>query len=711
MGETRTAHSFCRICSGSCGVVLDVADDRIVGIRGDKAHPLTRGYACIKGLQAADMLHGPDRLSQPLRRGPDGRHVPILLDEALDEIAERLGTIIDRFGPRAVAGWRGTNPWFQTLSHYALPGWLASLGSDQFYSSMTIDQSAKWVAMERIGVWAAGRQFVTESDVWMLVGNNPLVSVSAGALSFNPQKTLRDLKARGLKLIVIDPRRTQTAEMADLHLAVRPGEDVTLAAGLLHAVLAEGLEDREFCDTFVAGLDALRAAVAPFTPAAVAERADVPQEDILAAARLFAAGPKGCVQTGTGPDMGPRSNLAEHLYECLNVICGRFPRAGDRVGNPGVMSRPFPRRAQVAPPRRRWQQGRPSRVRGIGPLQGEMMAGTLAEEIMAPDEDRVRALFVVGGNPASSMPDQQRMVEALRELDLLVLIDPAWNETARLADFVLPGRLLYEVPAVPLLNVEPYFFPIPFAQYTPAVVPAPPETRDDWRYLWELSRRIGRPYSFNGIALDMEAPPTSEALLARLLEGAQVPLEEIARHPSGGVFEVPEQFVEPSTRETRFEVMPADVAAELGTVAQEGWARTSAVDAAWPFRLIVHRVRETYNGQYRDLPAIRKRLQTNRAWCHPDDLAAAGFAPDDLVDIVSAFGRIPAVLGEDASVRRGAIAMTHGFGGLPDDPQDAQARGANPNRLIDAARDCEPINAMPRMSAIPIRIEPKGQAR
>ncbi len=703
-------HSFCRICSGSCGVVLDIANDRIVGIRGDKEHPLTRGYACVKGLQAPEILHGSGRLTRPLRRTANGSHVPIPIDEALDEIAQRLGTILDTFGPRAVAGWRGTNPWFQTLSHYALPGWLTSLGSDQFYSSMTIDQSAKWVAMERIGVWAAGRQFVTESDVWMLVGSNPLVSVSAGALSFNPQKSLKDLKARGLKLIVIDPRRTRTAEMADLHLAVRPGEDAALAAGLLHVILSEGLEDQAFCAQFVAGLDALRSAVAPFTVEAVAERAGVSGDDLVMAARLFAAGPKGCVQTGTGPDMGPHSNLAEHLYECLNVICGRFPRAGERVGNPGVMNPRYPRRAQVVPPRRRWTTARPSRVRGIGPLQGEMMAGTLAEEITAPDADRIRALFVVGGNPASSMPDQARMVEALRELDLLVLIDPVWNETAQLADFVLPARLLYEVPAVPLLNVEPYFFPEPFAQYTPAVVPPPPETLDDWRYLWELSRRIGRPYRFNGIELDMADAPSSEDLLAQLLEGAQIPLKDIARHPSGKVFDVPSQFVEPATRETRFEVMAEDVAAELGEVLKETHTmKGTAASSAWPYRLIVHRVRETYNGQYRDLPRIRNRLQTNRAWCHPDDLAAAGLRTDDLVDIVSAFGRIPAVLGADACVRRGAVAMTHGFGGLPDDPPDPLRRGSNPNRLIDATRDCEPINAMPRMTAIPIRIEPRGK--
>ncbi|MDO7835608.1 molybdopterin-dependent oxidoreductase [Sphingobium sp. HBC34] len=705
MGERRTAHSFCRICSGSCGVMLDIEDDRIVAIRGDKAHPLTRGYACMKGLQAPDMLHGPDRVTQALRRQKDGAHVPVPVDEALDEIAERLKGIIEAHGPRSVAGWRGTNPWFQTLSHYALPGWLASLGSDQFYSSMTIDQSAKWVAMERIGVWAAGRHMATESDVWMLVGNNPLVSVSAGALSFNPQKTLKALKERGMKLIVVDPRRTQTAEMADLHLALRPGEDVTLAAGLLHVILREGREDKMFCEQFVAGMDALRAAVAPFTPDAVARRAGVDRDMLVEAAHIFAAGPKGCVQTGTGPDMGPHSNLAEHLYECLNVICGRFPRAGDVVGNPGVMSPRTPRRAQVAPPRRRWTKGRPSRVRGIGPMQGEMMAGTLAEEIMAPDADRVRSLFVVGGNPASSMPDQRRMVDALRALDLLVLVDPTFNETARLADFILPARLLYEVPAVPLLNVETYFFPMPFAQYTPAVVPAPPETQDDWRYLWDISRRLGVPYRFNGMDLDMERAPTSEALLAMLLDRSQVPLDTIARYPSGHLFDVAEQRVEASDRDARFEVMPTDVAEELAGVARES---DHARSAEFPLRLIAHRVRETYNGQYRLLPKIRQRMATNRAWCHPDDLRDAGFAEDDIVDIVSSFGRVPAVLGADAAVRRGAVAMTHGFGGLPDDPEDVREAGANPNQLIDAVRDCEPINAMPRMTAIPIRIEARG---
>ncbi|HSV47045.1 MAG TPA: molybdopterin-dependent oxidoreductase, partial [Ramlibacter sp.] len=267
--QAHTRQSYCRLCAGMCGTLVSVdAGGRIVGIRGDKSHPMTSGYACIKGLQAEHIHHGESRLLHPLKRMPDGSFARIGLEQALDEIAARLRTLIDDSGPRSVALYRGTQNYFNSAASALAPAWLAAIGSPCYFSSATIDQSSKFVTAERMGVWEAGVQPIESCDVWMAVGFNPLVSVQAfmGFPALNPTKRLHALKAGGMKLIVIDPRRTETAHHADLHLQPYPGQDAALAAGLLNVILSRGWHDAVFCAAHANGVDALREAVAPFTP-------------------------------------------------------------------------------------------------------------------------------------------------------------------------------------------------------------------------------------------------------------------------------------------------------------------------------------------------------------------------------------------------------------------------------------------------------------
>ncbi len=290
----------------------------------------------------------------------------------------------------------------------------------------------------------------------MIVGANPLVSVSMNGFDTrNPLKRLKQAKARGMKLIVIDPRRTETARFADVFLQPLPGEDCAILAGLIHIILAEGWQDHEFCARYAGDLDALRAAVAPFTPAYVARRADVPEADLRRVAEVFARDSRrGAVSSATGPDMSPGSNLAEHLIECLNVICGRFVREGETVPHPGAIMPRWPRKAEVIPAPRWWEHGYRSRIGGFGLIDGELPTGILADEILEPGAGQVRALIVHGGNPASAVPDQERIVEALRSLELLVTIEPFMTQTARLSHYVLPPTLQYERADLPIFIYE-----------------------------------------------------------------------------------------------------------------------------------------------------------------------------------------------------------------------------------------------------------------
>jgi len=699
--------SFCRICMGSCGMIVTLGDDgRMAGIRADREDPQTLGFACFKGLRAVEAHNHPERILHPLKKMPDGCFARIGIEQALDEIAARLRTIIDETGPLSVAGYKGGGAFFTASAVMALNDWLRAIGSPKCYSSVTIDQSAKIVAAGRLGIWQAGKIPPHRADLMMLVGTNPVVSVNPPFDTRNPVKRMKAARERGMKLIVVDPRRSETAGFADLLIQPLPGEDATLIAGILNVVLAEGWHDAGFCAAHVEGLDELRAALAPFTPVYVSARADVPADQVVTAARMFALESRtGIAGSSTGPDMGPHSNLAEHLLETLNIVCGRMQRAGDRVDNPGMVLPRYPRRAQVMPAPRWWDQGPKSRIGGYGSMNDEMMTGVMADEILEPGEDRVRALIVHGGNPASSVPDQRHVVDALRRLDLLVCIEPTMGSTARLADYVLPPFMQYERPDLPIWPYEYMLYPdAPYFRYTPPVA-APPEGAElvhDALVFWGLAKRLSVQLTYLGEPLPMDEAPSVDDLLAIVTRHVPGGIEALKAAPRGLVDETAEQFVEPAEPgwEGRFTVIPPDVREEIAAVLAEDFA-----DGARRHRLAVRRLREVFNSVGRDLPTTRKRVPYNRAFVNPDDLAEIGAADGDEIEIESDRGAIMAVAEADPTLRRRVVSIAHGFGGLPDEAgnEGYYRQGVSANLLLDAGRR-EAINAMPQMTGIHISL-------
>lgn len=704
--------SFCRICTGHCGVVASVDDaGRLMAIRGDRDDPQTLGFICSKGTDAVDSHNSPERIRKPLKRQPDGSFAPIPLEQALAEIAARLGDIVDRGGPNAVAAYRGSGGFMASASIPMVNGFLDALGSHQMYSNLTIDQSAKWVAIGRAGWWPPGTQTFCDSDVALLVGNNPLVSIAGSGMDTrHPLKRLRDAKARGMKLIVIDPRRSETAEYADLHIQPLPGNDAAILAAILKVILAEGWHDRAFCDEHVAGLDELRAALAPFDAAEVARLADIPAHSIREAAVLFARDARrGTVATGTGPSMSPFSNLMEHLVTCLNAVCGRYIRAGEPIPNPGLLLGWTPKRAQVVDVGRSWESGPKSRVGGFGTIGGEMLTALLADEILTPGPDRIRCLFSVGGNPAAAVPDQHKMVRALEDLELLVCLEPFMTATAALADYILPPFMAYERADLHLPLFETAIYPEPYGRHSHPVAapPADAELCAEWFVFWSLASRLGYPLVYHGEPLDMTNPPTTGQLLALFARGAPVPWETLRDAELG--YRHPETLValpaDPATA-GRFTLMPEDVARELADLhghCQMRLAGRVNTDE-FPFLLCSRRNRHRFNTVGHHSPYLRKLVPYNPAYLSPSDMAALKLEEGDWVEIRSDQGAIRARVAADSGVRAGVVSMSHCFGYLPGN-EDYDTHGASTNHLISTERDLQTINAMPRMSGIPVSIQ------
>jgi anaerobic selenocysteine-containing dehydrogenase len=699
------ARSFCRTCIAGCGVILTIGDDgQIASMRGDRGHPISEGYVCFKGLQARSSHHGPTRLLHPLKHA-DGLASQIGPEQAFDEIATQLRFILDRDGPQAIGLFRGTGAFHSTTAFAMHAGFLEAVGSSQLFTTLTIDQSAKMVAAGRLGSWHAGKQHIDTLDVAMIFGNNPLISHSAGGLLLSaPIKRLKQAKARGMKLVVIDPRCTETAQHADLFIQPYPGEDSSIAGGILRIILSEGWHDAEFCERYVSGLPALRRAIEPFTAPYVAARAGIQAKDLILAARMFSIESRtGTIVTGTGTNMSPHSNLAEHLCQCIDVVCGRFKRPGDRMPNPDPLMPKSDWHAEVVPPSRPWEIAPPSRIRGAGNLFGERLTGTLADEILTPGPGQIKALIVDGANIANSVPGKARMLEALRSLELLVVIDPYVTATASLAHYVIPTTLQYEHADIPITLGFPLYLDA-WTQYTPAIVEPPKssEVVDDWVVFWSLAKRLGLKLKYAGTPLDMQERPSSDTLLRLGMANSSLTLDELKAQPDG-IWRDPERgsVVQPARAGAtgRFDVAPADVLQEISSVLAEA---TEGNEFA--FKLAVRRSRDLNGSIGHQTPSIRRRNPYNPLYMNPDDMAQLGMAAGDWVQVSSAAGSISAIAASDPAVRRGVVSMSHNWGHLENDAADYPKYGASTNFLTRADVDYESINAMPRMSAIPVNV-------
>ncbi len=735
---SRSIHpSICRFCPACCGILVEVEGGRAVRVTGDRDDPVYRGFTCPKGRQLPAQHAHPDRLLHPMKRAGEGSHRPIPSERALDEIAARIAAIAARHGPRSVALYVGTLAGSHPTASAAAVGWLLALGSPMVFTAATIDQPGKSIANALHGRWLAGPYLFDEADAWLLVGANPLVSMSGGLSPANPARRLRDAWRRGMELIVIDPRRTETVRFASAHLQPRPGNDPLLLASMLHVILREGLEDRAFLDENATGLEPLAAAVAPFDPATAAARAGVAADDLVRAARAFARARRACAVAGTGPNMSGHGNLTEYLLLCLLTVCGHWRRAGEALPNPGVLATPATPRAEPSPPRPAWGFGERLRVRGLGQAASGLPTAALAEEILLEGEGQVRALVCVGGNPAVSWPDQRRAVEALRSLELLVTIDVEMSATARLAHYVIAPRLSLEVPgfSLPLEGYEQFYLATghaePYARYTPAVVEPPPgaDVLEEWEVFYGLARRMGlglrlvAPRAEVGvlrdrrrsIELDMERKPTTDEIYERMARGSRVPLAEVKRHPHGLLAPGEAVIVAPRRPgcDARLELGDAAMLAELAGLTAAPARSTPAGDGL-PFRLVSRRMAQVYNSSGHRLEALHGGRASNPAYLHPADLDALGVREGDVVRIASAHGSIRARAARDPGLRRGIVSIAHCFGGLPgetgEDGEDAARGGANTGRLLRCDAHFDPHTGIPLMSGVPVSVEPESGA-
>ncbi len=709
-----TVKTFCRNCGALCSMEIDVEVGRMLRARPDGAVSPYGPYMCPKGLAAVDLHNGLEaRLHSSLKRGADGELAEIDAESALDEIGARLKALVAEHGPRSIAVYHGTGAYRSVLGGLMERAWVAALGTPNFFSSMTIDQSAKWVTMARMGVMASGKHLMRDADLILLAGGNPLVSHQGAPFALAepgaPARAFEAAKQRGARVILIDPRRTETVRYADLLIQPLPGHDAEIFGALAHILLRDATYDKAFVERWCNGLDSLRAALAPFTPERAAARADVPVEQIEQAARWLGEAKKPIAGSGTGPSMAAHSNLADHMIEAVNALKGGYRRAGDLVRNPGTLKSKDTYEMAVSPTRS-FEHDPKCVSQDTGALVGEFPTALIPGEITADSPNRIRALICLGGDPLMGMGDPAVAAAAFGKLDLLVSLDCRINATGRMAHYVIATSQPFEREEITVPGDS--LFPEPFVQYTPAVVAKPAGVIHDWEFFWGVSGRMGVPLTFKfwnygmkfedvqpGLPLDMVVKPDPVELIRFLCHDAAVPFDEIVAHPGGMRPAGMHRRVLPAPIEGgRLELCPPDVAEELAALAGEG------PEEGYPLRLTCRRILHAMNSAYRESREARRRYPVNYAWMNPQDMSEAGIAEGAEVEIASEFGAIRTLAKAEDRLRRGVVSMTHMYGPLVSTGDVRADGGANVGQLTSLSEHLQPINFMPRYSGVPVKI-------
>ena len=718
--------SICRFCHAACPVSVTMEDRLPKVITGNRASPTYDGFCCTRGQAMVDLFRHPDRLLQSQKRIAEDTYVPISSDQITDEVAERVRAIVAEHGPSSVAVYFGTATAGYILAAGFASGWLLGLGSRQIYSSMTIDQPGKLVAASMLGGWEAGPHGFTGSDVWMIVGSNPAVTIGGTLPAPNSPRRLKDAVDKGLKLIVIDPRKTETARRAAIHLQPLPGHDAAIIGAMAKIIISRNLHDSAFLAENAEGLEKLYALVEQIDEAQVAKGAAIALDDLVAAAVMFASAHRGIATGSTGANMSGRATLTEYLIQSLNVLCGRYLRAGETLDNPGVLLPEAAPRAQPRAPVPPVDPTMPMSVRGLMASAAGLPTAALADEIL---NGNIKALFSVGGSPVVAFPDQDKTISALNALDLFVQIDVRMTPSARLADYILAPKITMETASCSYgiesleLYVGSWGMPEPFGIYAPALCDTPEgsDLLEEWEFFWGLGKKLDVPItlhrseSFTGPRRQRRAPgkipmdrrPSTDEMLDVLTAESRIPLDELRKHRNGAVFPA-DVVVEPRSPDcsARFQLADQHMMDELEELlASIAGAEQGPPMGSHDFLLISRRAAHLNNSSGQDAPRlIRKGGSYNPAYLNPADLTDLKIESGDDIEIQSDHGSIMGVATVDETLRRGVVSMTHAYGKLPKDNADHRVVGSNTGRLVSVEDGYDRLSGIPRMSGIPVTV-------
>lgn len=699
--DERMISTFCRVCEPACGLVARVKDGELVRLLPDKAHPVTRGFACHKGLAGDEVHRDPDRLDHPLRRRADGRFERISWDQAIDEIATRLRTLLDEHGPAALAPYVGNPTAFNTLAGPAIGAFFGQLGVHRSFSSGTQDCANKFAGSEAVFGSSTMHPVpdIARTDFLLSFGSNPRISHSSFISIADPIGAIKGIVARGGRVVHVNPRRIENPRSgAGETLLVRPDTDVYLLAAMIHEIDATVGFDTEVVATHGRHVEGLRAFVARYPAERVADVVGVPAAEIRDLAAGFAAAGAASVHMSTGVNMGRQGTLAYWLVHMLSFVTGNLDREG---GN--ILSVGFYESAKAG--RRAFESGFVETPHGR--LRKGALPGNLMPDWIEQDEDPVRAMFVIAGNPVLSIGGEARLRAAFERLELLVVIDLYRNATAEYADYILPATDGFEREDINItglgLQAEPWI------QFSERVVEPRGERREEWWILGRLAQALGLKSPFD------EGDEPHRSLWGRIdhmLRGRGLGIDDVRSAPHGIVFEglTTGRFYSDhlQTPDHRVDCCPdgfADALVRCESIFQE-----LAAEGSERLKLITLRDRFMHNSWYANLPRMKRGARDrNPLHVNPDDLARLGLADGAKARLSNEWGEIDVELLADVELMQGVVALTHGWGNArtPGMRVAHQTPGVNANALLPTGPGSfEPLSSQAFMTGIPVDLQP-----
>lgn len=730
--DTRTALRVCPLCEATCGLILTIEGSRVTGARGDREDVFSRGFICPKGASFGELDADPDRLRTPLVR-KDGELRDATWDEAFDLIAARIRPLIEEHGPNAVAVVLG-NPNVHTMAGALYPPVLLSLlRTRNLFTASTLDQMPKHVSSGLLfgNPFAIPVPDLDRTDHLLLLGANPFDSNGSLCTAADFPGKLKALRKRGGTLTVVDPRRTRTAQLADRHVAIRPGADALLLAALAQVLFEEELTDLGPLAAQVEQLAEVEHALREFTPEAVAEACDMDAEEIRAIARELAAAPTAAVYGRVGSSTVEYGTLANWLVDVLNVLTGNLDRTGGALF-PLAATDHAPR---PAAPGKGFTLGRwTSRVSGHPEAKSELPMAALAEEIDTPGDGRIRAVISLAANPVLSAPDGDRLDRALDGLDFMVSVDPYLNETSRHADVVLP-------PPPPSQSAHFDFAFNAFAvhnqaRYSPAAVPldegrlgeceiqarlvlavggmhgAPPEAVDDLVIENTLTKAVADPHSpvhdqdVKELTAQLGGNSGPERRLDMMLRLGpyDLTLDTLLAHPHGVDLgplrpRLPQVL---KTRSGHVELLPEPIAADLPRL------RSALAGRPGSLLLVGRRHLRSNNSWMHNVPTLNGGSNRCTLQVHPADAARLGLEDGASARITADGGQVEAPVEITDAVRTGVVSLPHGWGhSRPGTRMSVAAArpGVNVNQLLDGSR-LDPLSGTAVLNAFPVELAP-----
>ncbi|WP_454564538.1 molybdopterin oxidoreductase family protein [Pseudomonas sp. AIG] len=692
-------HRACHLCEAICGLTIETTETdgnvAITSIKGDALDTFSRGHICPKAVALQDIQNDPDRLRQPMRR-VGSEWLPIEWDEAFALVAERLAAIQERHGQNAVAVYQGNpsvhNYGLMTHSNY----FLGLLKTRNRFSATSVDQLPHHLSSYLM--YGHGLLLpipdIDHTDFMLILGGNPLASNGSIMTVPDVEKRLKAIQARGGKVVVVDPRRSETAAMADQHLFVRPGGDAALLFGVLNTLFSEGLTRDSHLP--IDGLDDVRAEVASFTAEAMSPLCAVPAEQIRQLARDFAAAPSAVCYGRMGVSTQAFGTLCHWVVQLINLVTGNLDRVGGALcTEPAVDLVASTSGGHF----NKWQ----SRVSGRPEYGGELPVSALAEEVLTEGEGQIRALITVAGNPVLSTPNGRQLEQALDGLEFMVSIDLYINETTRYADLILPSTSALENDHYD--TTFNLFAVRNVTRFNRAILAKPEGALHDWEIFVGLAKAFAEK---TGKELKPTMAPSKmiDMGLRMGLYGdaseQKLSLATLFDHPHGidlGALKA-NLASRLKTPNQRVQAAPPEILADLARFAA---LRAPAADE---LLMIGRRHVRSNNSWMHNYHRLVKGKPRHQLLMHPDDLASRGLNDGQRVRVSSRVGQIEVEVLGSLDMMKGVVSLPHGWGHARPGVQMAIASGQPGSSANDLTDECQldELSGNAALNGVPVTV-------